>query len=94
MKEFLMMVIVPVGFGDNVINAAYEAGATGATIMRARGADHSKHGLFSFKVEPEEEVILIAASKDTADNVGKRIYEEFEGKRSGSVYITPISRLY
>lgn len=95
MNEFLMIIIVPFGYADKVINAANEAGANGATIMRARGADSSKHGLF-FKVEPEEELILIAASKDITEKVCARIHEEFDenGKRSGSIYVLPVSKVY
>ena len=96
MNYYMMMVIVPLGHSDKVITAANEAGATGATILRARGADNSaKEGLFSFKVEPEEEIVLITATKEVTDAVCIKIHDEFEknSKRSGSVYVLPVQRV-
>ncbi|MGB4589040.1 MAG: hypothetical protein WBI17_07380 [Clostridiaceae bacterium] len=93
MNNFMMIAIVPLGYADKVINAANEAGATGATTLRARGAHNSANeGLFSFKIEPEEEIILIIATKEVASLVSAKIHEEFDHNcaRSGSVYILPI----
>ena len=95
MNNILMLVIVPLGNDDKVIKAAKEAGATEATIMRARGADSSaSEGLFSIKIEPEEEIILIAATKEVTDSVCSRIHDEFEkgGLRSGSIYVLPLQQ--
>ncbi len=93
MNYFMNMVIVPLGYADKVIMAANKVGATGATILRARGVDHSaKEGLFSIKIEPEEEIVLITATKEVTSAIWDEIHEEFEknSKRGGSIYILPI----
>ena len=92
MINFMMIAIVPLGYANKVIRAANETGASGATILHARGADSSKNeGLFSFKIEPEEEIIMITATKEVANEVCTKIHEEFEkdSMRSGFVYILP-----
>ncbi|NLW47262.1 MAG: hypothetical protein GXY86_07995 [Firmicutes bacterium] len=96
MNYFMNIVVVPLGYADKVITAANEVGATGATILRARGADHSaKEGLFSIKIEPEEEIVLIIATKEVTDTICNKIHEEFEknSKRGGSIYILPVQDL-
>jgi len=95
MTNFMMIAVVPLGHADRVIKAANEVGAPGATILRARGADHSANeGLFSFKIEPEEEIILIAAAQEAINNICNKIHDEFEkdSSRSGSIYILPIQK--
>lgn len=93
MNYYMNMVIVPLGYADKVIMAANEVGATGATVLRARGADHlAKEGLFSIKIEPEEEIVLVIATKEVTSAICNRIHEEFEknSKRGGSIYVLPV----
>ncbi len=93
MDNFMMIAIVPLGYAEKVIESAHEAGATGATIFRARGLGQSaKEGLFSFKVEPEEDVVMITATQEVIDAICSRIHDEFiqNCKRSGSIYILPV----
>lgn len=95
MNNFMMIAKVPLGYADRVIKAANETGASGATILRIRGVENSANqGLFSFKVEPEEEIILIVATKDVTDAVCNKIHEVFEKgcARSGSIYILPVQK--
>ena len=96
MNYFMNLVIVPLGYADKAITAANEVGATGATILRARGADHSaKEGLFSIKIEPEEEIVLIIATKEVTGAICNKIHAEFEknSKRGGSIYVLPVQDL-
>ena len=93
MNIFMIIVIVPFGYAEKVINSANEAGATGATIFRARGLGQAaKEGLFSFKVEPEEDVVMIKANQEVTEAICSRIHNEFlkNSKRSGSVYVLPV----
>lgn len=96
MNYFMNMVVVPSGYADKVITAANEVGATGATVIRARGADHlAKESLFSIKIEPEEEIVLITATKEVTDAICNKIHEVFEKncKRGGSIYVLPVQVL-
>ncbi len=90
MNNYMMIVIVPLGVADKVIKAANDAGALGATILRARGANASAcDRLFSLKIEPEEEVILIVASQEVINEACAKINEK-KCMKSGSVYVLPL----
>lgn len=93
MNSIMNMVFVPLGYGEKVVKAAKDIGATGATILHARGANpNAKEGLFSFHVEPEEEIVLIIATKAVSKALCARIQAAFErdNERNGSVYLLPI----
>lgn len=92
MDLLMSIVIVPNRYSDKVIRAANEVGASGATIIRARGMDNSqKKGFFNICIEPEEELIFIKANKETTDAVCSRLHDEFaNSKCSGSIYILPV----
>ena len=95
MDYYVIIAIVPMGYSDKVIKSANKEGATGATVLHARGAENLlKEGLFSFKIEPEEEIVLIMVTKEISDAVCNRINEEFRTncKRSGAIYILPINK--
>ena len=72
----LINVIVNAGCGDDVIAEARKAGATGGTILNARGTgtkDDVK--FFGINLVPEKEMLLIAAKKDMVDAIVKKIGE-------------------
>ncbi len=93
MEQLMIMATVPLGYSDKVIKAANKAGARGATILRARGTEKpTKEGLFSFKIEPEEEIVLIVTNKDLVDVICDAVHQEFvtNCKRGGSIFILPV----
>ncbi len=96
MKYFMAVVIVPLGLADKAVEAANEAGVTGATIIRARGSDSSvPKGVLGFNLETDEEIILITAAKETIVAVCDKIHNAFINYdiRGGSVYVLPIQRV-
>lgn len=96
MNYFMIIAIVPSGYSNKVIKSANEVGATGGTIIRARGIDKpAKESLFSFRIEPEEEIVLITATEEITDAICNKIHSEFkiDGKRGGSLYILPVQSI-
>jgi nitrogen regulatory protein PII len=66
----LITVIVNTGFADDVMKAAREAGATGGTILNARGTgteDDVK--FFGITLVPEKEMLYIVAAADKAPGI-------------------------
>jgi nitrogen regulatory protein PII len=66
----LLTVIVNNGYGDDVIAVARKAGATGGTILTARGtgtAEDSK--FFGITLVPEKEVLMIVTKKEQVDPI-------------------------
>lgn len=70
----MILVIVPYGYSKHVIKSANLSGASGATVIRARGPDKlSSHSFLGFKIEPEQELVMIMATKEETDNICKGI---------------------
>lgn len=66
----LLTIIVNRGYADDVMAAARKAGATGGTILNARGTgkpDDEK--FFGITIVPEKEEVLIVAERSIAKNV-------------------------
>lgn len=65
-KEFdLIITIVNRGYDDVVMEAAREAGATGGTVLHARGAGvHEAEKFFGISIQPEKDVILILVKRE------------------------------
>ncbi len=67
--------IVNAGFSDAVMNAARRNGATGGTVMRARGtADAEAEKLFGVTVTPEKEIVMILAKSEIRDTILHELY--------------------
>lgn len=72
----LITAIVQRGAADEVVQAAQEAGAQGATIFHARGTGiRQKHlGILGLMVNSDKEVVYIVAPEDQADLLFERIF--------------------
>ena len=94
-KSYLIMAKVPLGYSEIVIKGANDAGATGGTLLKARGErTPAKGGLFDFKIEPEEEIVLIMAEQDIAEKICNTIHKDYSKiKKKGVLYIQPIYRM-
>ena len=67
-------VIVNRGYADDVMEAARKAGATGGTILHARGTgkpDDEK--FFGITIVPEKEQVIILAERETAEGIKSAI---------------------
>ncbi len=65
----LVMVILNRGYTEEVMDVARAAGATGGTVLHARGCGLSgAERFFGVTIQPEREVLMIVA--DTADSCG------------------------
>ena len=68
--------IANAGFSGEVMDAARKEGATGGTILHARGNARKKaEEEFKITVNPEKDFILIVVRADLKDNIMKSIYE-------------------
>lgn len=62
----LICVIVNAGFADDIMFAARDAGATGGTILRARGTATGRDAsFFGVHIVPEKEFLMILVKKNT-----------------------------
>lgn len=73
----MIFCIVNAGFSGEVMDVARAVGATGGTIIHARGTANKKaEETFKISVSPEKDLVLLAVHKDIKDAVLKAIYKE------------------
>jgi len=91
----LITCIVQRGIADDIITAAREAGAQGATVHFAKGMGiRERLGILGVAVEVEKEVVNIVVSTEQADKVFEKIYlaGRLDTPGMGLVYITPLDK--
>ncbi len=91
----LITCIVQRGLADQVVQAAQDAGAQGATIYYARGGGvRERLGILSLAVEVEKEVINIVVASDHVDRVFERMYiaGKLDTPGMGFLYVTPLEK--
>lgn len=92
----MIITIIARGFSDYVISAARDAGATGATILYARGtADADKH-IMGISLQPEREVVLTLVKTSERRKIMQAINESTslleEGR--GFCFSLPVSEVF
>ncbi len=76
--------IVNAGFSDAVMEAAKEYGATGGTVIRARGtANPESEGYFHITVQPEKEMVMILVDAKIKDDILHALYRAVGLKTPG-----------
>ena len=95
-KEFthdLVMAIVNQGYSDELVNTAREAGASGGTVITARGQAHEGAvKFFGISVQDEKELILILANREKKVDIMRAISEAhgLNSKAHGIVFSLPV----
>lgn len=93
----LITVIVEKGVAEEVIEVANSAGATGATIINARGAGvHETSKVFNMEVEPEKETILLLANVETSPTIQEAIRKagKIDEPGRGLLFVQAIKEAY
>ncbi|MCI5745923.1 MAG: P-II family nitrogen regulator [Erysipelotrichaceae bacterium] len=94
MNEYeLIMCIVNNGFSDEVMDVAKQLGATGGTIIHARGTTSKEaEKIFNITIEPEKEIVMIIVDKNIKDKILKGLYDNCgnKSKAQGIAFSLPI----
>ena len=91
----LITCIVQRGLGDNIVNAAQEAGAQGATVFYAKGSGvRERLGILGVAVEVDKEVVNVVVSSEQLDTVFNNIYlaGQLDTPGMGFMYVTPLEK--
>ena len=73
----LILTVVSRGLADLVMEAAKEHGATGGTILHARGTGiHEAEKFFGIPITPEKEVVMILAKKECKRAIMQAVCEK------------------
>ncbi|PIQ99174.1 MAG: transcriptional regulator [Nitrospinae bacterium CG11_big_fil_rev_8_21_14_0_20_45_15] len=80
---------------DTVIQAATETGATGVTILNARGEGiHKQKSFFGLTMEAQKDMLLFVVEDFICDAIMDAIYKagKFSQKGNGIAFCLPIDR--
>ncbi|KMP11957.1 nitrogen regulatory protein P-II [Candidatus Nitromaritima sp. SCGC AAA799-C22] len=91
----LITCIVQRGLAEDIIAAAREVGAQGATVNFARGMGiRERLGVLGVSVEVEKEIINIVVSDEQVERVFEKIYlaGNLDTPGMGIMYITPLEK--
>lgn len=73
----MVFAIINSGYSEEVMEAVKACGATGGTIINARGtANLEAEKFFGISISSEKEIVMIIVKKDIKDSVLKAIYEK------------------
>jgi nitrogen regulatory protein PII len=95
MRFRLIVSTVKPNHTDNVVDAAKAAGATGATIIPARGVGvHEAKTFFGLSLEARSDVILFLLAEQLVDPVLEAINQagEFDKPGTGIAYVIAVDR--
>ena len=84
------------GLAENVLNAAKNCGAQGATISYARGTGiRERMGLLGVTIDEQKEVIRIIVSEEQADRVFEAMYLAggLDTPGKGIMFMTKLERV-
>lgn len=91
----LITAIVQRGKADDLVKAAQEAGAQGASIHYSHGRGvRERLGILGLAVEAEKEVINIIVSSDQVNRIFERLYMagDFNTPGMGFMWVTPVEK--
>ncbi len=92
----LVLCIVNSGFSEEVMSAARECGATGGTIINARGTVREEAlEKFDFEITPEKEIVLILVKNDIKEDVLHNLYQKvgLNSPGSGIAFALPVDEV-
>jgi nitrogen regulatory protein PII len=83
-------------YTDKVVDAAKEAGATGATIIPARGTGiHEAKSFFGLTLEAQTDIILFLIEEHLVSQILEAIVRagEFEKPGTGMAFVLPVEQV-
>ena len=92
----LVVAIINQGYSDELMNTARDAGASGATVLNARGQTHEGAvKFFGVSVQDEREMIIIVTSKEKKVSIMRTISEAhgLNSEAQGIVFSLPVDNV-
>ena len=89
----MVFAIINSGYSEEVMDAVKECGATGGTILNARGTANTEiEKFFGISISSEKEVVMIIIPKKIKEAVLKAIYEGvgLDTKGQGIAFSLPV----
>ena len=96
MQFKLILALVKPNVSDSVVDAMKEAGATGATIIPARGTGmHEAKSFFGLSIEAHTEIILFLVEEHVVEKFMKVIRDagKFNQPGTGIAFVLPVEHI-
>jgi len=96
MQFKLIMAFVKPSITDAVVNAMKEAGATGATIIPARGTGiHEAKSFFGLSLEDQTDIIVFLVEEHVVENLMKviQLAGSFNKPGTGIAFVVPVEHI-
>ncbi len=81
---------------DKIVDSAKDAGATGATIIPARGTGiHEAKTFFGLSLEAQTDIIMFLLAENMVDNILQTIGEtgQFDKPGTGIAFVLPVDQV-
>ena len=90
-----LFLVINAGFSEEVIKIARKAGASGATILNARGEGAIHKSILGIPVEHEKEMVITLVEEDVADDIMRKIKESagIETPAHGVCFTLPVEKM-
>jgi len=73
----IIFCIVNSGFSEAVMEASRDCGASGGTVINARGtASKESEEIFHISIEPEKEIVMILVKKELKESILHALYQK------------------
>ncbi|MDR1030177.1 MAG: hypothetical protein LBL76_04830 [Treponema sp.] len=95
-RNDLIISIINQGYSDEFMTVAREAGATGGTVINARGLDHRKTvKFFGVSVQDEKEIIIMLTSRDRKVPIMQAVSQAYgiTTEAEGLVFSLPVDKV-
>ena len=96
MQFKLIMAFVKPSISDAVVDAMKEAGATGATIIPARGTGmHEAKSFFGLSIEDQTEIIVFLVEEHVVENLMNviQLAGKFDEPGTGIAFVLPVEHI-
>ncbi len=96
MRFKLILSSVKTNYTDHVVDAAKQAGATGATIIPARGTGMNEaKSFFGLTLEAQTDIILLLVEEHLVNKILDTIKEagEFHKPGTGIAFVVPVEQV-
>ncbi|MDR0553953.1 MAG: hypothetical protein LBG76_04040 [Treponema sp.] len=96
MKFDLIVIVVNQGYSDELMSVAREAGATGGTVINARGMAHQGPvKFFGISVQNEKEIITILAKREKKSPIMQAVSQAYgiTSPAAGIVFSLPVENI-
>ena len=71
-----LYIIVNAGFSSQIVDIVRECGATGATILNARGSVQKPQTILGITIDTEKEIVLSIVTEEVAEKIMQAVKEK------------------